>query len=193
MVARPRAYEPDEVIDKAMETFWRKGYEATSLTDIEAATGLNRSSLYTAFGNMHTLYMEALERFHERETARVLYALKGAPTVKEGLRRVFKLSVEDLVNDPDHRGCMIVKATAECVPSDPQVTAFVREVDKKTQQMFADTIRTAQMKNELSQAHDPEQLAAYLYSALQGLRLRGKADSNQATLDGIVEITLSVL
>lgn len=192
-MARPRAYDPDEVIDKAMGAFWLKGYDATSLADIEAATGLNRSSLYTAFGDMHTLYMEALERFHERETARVLHALRVAPTAKEGIWRVFQLSVEDLVNDPECRGCMIVNTTAECVPGDPQVTAFVRAVDEETERAFADAVRRAQAQGEMSPAHDPDRLSAYLYSALQGLRLRGKAEPDRATLEGIVGVALSVL
>ena len=192
-MARPRAYDPDDVIDKAMVAFWRNGYEATSLVDVEAATGLNRSSLYTAFGDMHALYLTALERFRDRDTASVLNALRGAPTVKEGLRRVFQLSIEALVNDPERRGCMIVNATAECVPSDPRVTAFVQAVDKETERAFAEAIRKAQAQGELSQAHDPYKLSAYLYSALQGLRLRGKAEPDRATLEGIVEVTLSVL
>ncbi len=176
-----------------MLAFWRKGFEATSLTDIEAATGLNRSSLYTAFGDMHTLYLTALGRFRDRETARLLDVLRGAPTVKEGFRRVFRLSVNDLLKDCERRGCMIVNATAECVPGDPQVTAFIRDVDEKTERAFADAIRTAQARGELSPARNPDTLAAYLYSALQGLRLRGKAEPNRATLEGVVEVTLSVL
>lgn len=192
-MARPRAYDPDDVINKAMVAFWRNGYEATSLVDVEAATGLNRSSLYTAFGDMHALYLTALGRFRDRETAQVLDALRGAPTVKEGFQRMFQLSVEALVNDPERRGCMIVNATAECVPNDPQVTAFIQEVDEKTERAFADAIRTAQVRAELSPAHDPDTLAAYFYSALQGLRLRGKAEPDRVMLEGIVEVTLSVL
>ena len=191
-MARPRKFDRDEALEQAMLVFWRKGYEATYLDDLTEAMGINRPSLYNAFGDKETLYMEALGRYRELHGGKMLAALRGTSFVKAGFRRIF----DDLVRESVEgccRGCMIVNSTVEgCILGAP-VTEFVKETDAASKRAFASALSEAQQKGELSVDKDPEALAAYLYSAVQGLQVRAKAGDDRKSLEAVTDLALSVL
>lgn len=191
-MARPREFDRTEALHKAMLVFWQKGYEATFLDDLTEAMSINRPSLYNAFGDKHTLYMEALARYRDLHSGKMLAALKGAPSVKEGFRRIFR----DLIIESTEgccRGCMIVNSTIELCPTSKPVAEFVRETDVASKQAFAAALKEAQEKGDLPLDRDPEALANYLYSAIQGLQVRAKAGDEGKALEAITSLALSVL
>ena len=191
-MARPRKFDRDEALDKAMLVFWQKGYEATFLDDLTQAMGINRPSLYNAFGDKHALYMEALERYRALYGGKMLRALESAPTLKAGFERIFVNFIEE-ATERCCRGCMIVNSTVEgCVISE-EVAAFVAETDRASKRAFAAAIESAQQEGELSSKEDPEALATYLYSAIQGLQVRAKAGEDRESLEAIARLALSVL
>lgn len=191
-MARPRQFDRTEALDKAVLVFWQKGYEATFLDDLTKAMGINRPSLYNAFGDKHALYMEALARYRDLHGAKMRVALESAPSVKEGFRRIFR----DLITESTEgccRGCMIVNSTVElCLISKP-VAAFVRETDGASKRAFAAALERAQQGGDITPDKDPEALATYLYSAIQGLQVRAKAGDDPKALEAIAELALSVL
>ena len=190
-MARPRKFDRSEALDNAMLVFWQKGYEATFLDDLTDAMGINRPSLYNAFGDKHTLYMEALARYRELYSGKMLAALKRAPTVKAGFEQIFA----DLIAEATERccrGCMIVNSTVEAGATSEGVAAFVRETDAASKRAFAAAVIDAQQQGELT-GKDPDALATYLYSAVQGLQLRAKAGDSRAELEAIAKLALSVL
>lgn len=191
-MARPREFDRSEALDKAMLVFWQKGYEATFLDDLTKAMGINRPSLYNAFGDKHTLFMEALARYRELYSGKMLGALERAPSVKAGFKQIFN----DLIAESTERccrGCMIVNSTVEAWAIDEPIAAFVSETDAASKRAFATALRDAQWKGELSADKDPEALATYLYSAIQGLQVRAKAGDDRKALESIADLALSVL
>lgn len=191
-MARPRKFDRSEALDKAMLVFWQKGYEATFLDDLTEAMGINRPSLYNAFGDKHALYMEALERYRDLYGSKMLGALERAPSVKAGFKQIFN----DLIAESTEsccRGCMIVNSTVEACIIGGSIGKFVRETDEASKCAFAAALRGAQRKGELSSGRDPEALATYLYSAIQGFQVRAKAGENREALETIANLTLSVL
>ena len=190
-MARPRKFDRSEALEEAMLVFWQKGYEATFLDDLTDAMGINRPSLYNAFGDKHTLYMEALARYRELYSGKMLAALKRAPTVKAGFEQIFA----DLITEATEnccRGCMIVNSTVEAYATNESVATFVAETDAASKRAFTAAITDAQQKGELADK-DPEALAIYLYSAVQGLQLRAKAGDTRAELEAIARLALTVL
>ncbi len=190
-MARPRKFDRSEALDKAMLVFWQKGYEATFLDDLTQAMGINRPSLYNAFGDKHALYMEALARYRELYSGKMLAALGRAPNVKAGFARIF----DDLIAEATEgccAGCMIVNSTVQTCATSEDVAAFVKETDAASKRAFTAFLADAQRKGELSDK-DPEALALYLYSAVAGLQLRAKAGDRQAELETIAQLALSVL
>ena len=189
-MARPREFDRSEALDRAMLVFWQRGYEATFLDDLTRAMGINRPSLYNAFGDKRTLYMEALSRYRDLHGGKMLAALHQAPSVKLGFRRIFDAIVAEST-EGCCRGCMIVNSTIERCGDD--VSAFVKEADEASKRAFAAAIEGAQRGGELSSRRDPEALAAYLYSAIQGLQVRAKAGDGREALEAVVDLALSVL
>src|SRR5438132_95237 len=98
-MARPRSFDSDVVLDKAVETFREKGLDGTSMEDLEKATGLRRASLYGAFGDKRELYLAALKRYQGTRGVRLLEELNAAKTGRAAIERVFQITVEDAASD----------------------------------------------------------------------------------------------
>src|SRR5258707_4477360 len=110
---RPRGFDVDEALDRALEVFWRQGYEGTALSDLTAAMGINRPSLYAAFGNKEALFRKVLDRYAERTTASVVHAL-AEPTARTVVERLL-LAAADAQTDPcNPRGCLMVQGALSC-------------------------------------------------------------------------------
>ena len=103
-MARPREFDPEQVMEQATRVFWARGFEHTSLDDLCEATGLNRSSLYAAFGDKRAIYLRSLERYEEGSLERIRRAFEGKP-VREGLRHFLRGLVDAIVEGPGRRGC----------------------------------------------------------------------------------------
>src|SRR3989454_1626399 len=112
-MARHKEFDRDEVLHKAMEVFWSRGYEATSIRDLVKHMGINRPSLYDTFGDKHALYLQALDRYREVEGRKVLELLERPGSVKKTLRQLFGGVVEKAVCDGQRRGCFMSNATSE--------------------------------------------------------------------------------
>ena len=192
-MARPQTFEEREVLDKAMQVFWTKGYEATSVDDLIRATGLARQSMYNTFGNKHAFYMSALEHYQELLGARMLGTMKGAQGVKEAFRRLFDQVVADAVSEETRPGCMMVNAATELAARDPEVCHLTKTAEAAKERVFAQMIREAQARGEIDPSKDPEMLAKFLYNAVLGLRVRATRRPAKEELEPIVEATLSLL
>ena len=192
-MARPPTFRREDVLERAMHTFWAQGYAATSVDDLVRATGLVRASLYHAFGNKHGLYMEALGHYQELLGARMLGALRGAPDVKQGFRRLFELVMDDAVSDTTRRGCMMVNAATELASRDPDVCRLTAEAEAAKERTFAELIRRGQAQGEISREKDPDALAKALYNTVLGLRVRATRKPTRAELEPIVAASLSLL
>ncbi|MGH8708277.1 MAG: TetR/AcrR family transcriptional regulator, partial [Burkholderiales bacterium] len=111
-MARPREFDADQVLERATRVFWARGYERTSLDDLCAATGLNRSSLYGTFGDKRALYLQSLSRYEAGSVERIRQAFDGKP-VREGLRDFLAGLVDAIVEGPGRRGCFVGNCAAE--------------------------------------------------------------------------------
>lgn len=186
-MARPREFDPESALDQAMQVFWAKGYDATSLDDLCDATGLGRSSLYGAFGDKHALLLQALDRYIERGAARIVKTLAGVP-VHEGLANLLNLHVEEIVAGPGRRGCFVGNCTVELAQQDPKVQEKVRGALERNEASFRSALAAAQARGELSRNVDIDATARFLIASLQGLRVVGKANPDRAVLTDIARV-----
>ena len=191
-MARPRQFDRNKALDKAMLVFWQNGYEATFLDDLTRAMGINRPSLYNAFGDKHALYMEALERYRALYGGKMLSALERAPTLKAGFERIFVNFIEE-ATERCCRGCMIVNSTVEGCAISEEVAAFIAETDRASKRAFAAAIENAQQKGELSLKEDRRRSPRISTALFKVCRYALKRERTVKVLEAIAKLALSVL
>src|SRR3970282_1636723 len=134
-MARPREFETGAVLEQATRVFWTRGFEHTSLDDLCAATGLNRSSLYAAFGDKRALYLKSLARYEEGSVERIRKAFDGKPA-RAGLRDFLAALIDAIVAGPGRRGCFIGNCAAEMARLDKAAAARVKQSITRIEQRF---------------------------------------------------------
>ncbi len=119
-MARPREFDPDTVLERAMRVFWAKGYHASSLDDLCEAAKLNRPSLYAAFGDKRALFLATLDRYGDRAVARVTAALSRPVPIRDAIAAFLSEMIEQIVAGPGRAGCFIGNCAAEVAPQRPR-------------------------------------------------------------------------
>lgn len=191
-VGRPRAFDPHVALEKAMRVFWEKGYEGTSLTDLTDAMGINRPSLYAAFGNKEELFLKVLDRYGSGPASYALKALKE-PTARAVIEKLLRASV-DLLSDPaTPRGCMAVQS----VLCSSDAAATVREAARCSRTAMEAKMRErfdqARKEGDLPATVEPEDLARYVAMLLNGLSVQATNGASQAEMKQTVEFILKAL
>lgn len=192
-MARSKAFDPDVALRKAMQLFWRQGYEATSVDDLVHAMGVNRASLYATFGDKRTLFRLALERYIATVLAPRLDATESASSALAGLRGLLGELIAFAAGDPQRRGCLAVNAACELAGRDPEVTALLKGQAETLETRLARVIARAQANGELPRGRDPTALARLLASVIDGLRVRSKLAPDRAALESIAETAIAAL
>jgi len=189
-MARPREYEPDTVLDLAIETFWQRGYKATSVQDLVEATGLNRGSMYAAFGSKAGLFNAALDRYmRDGALAAALDAADDTP-VLEIVRFLFDQLVAVAAEDDERRGCMITNTAVELSVHDEEVRAKIDANLAELEEAFARRIAAAQAKREVDASVDPLTLGRFLVAGMQGLRVMAKVTNDRARLQSVADMVV---
>ncbi|WP_321961920.1 TetR/AcrR family transcriptional regulator [Paraburkholderia sp. J7] len=180
---RPRAYDPEEALARVRDTFWRNGYTGTSLDDLSEATGMNRPSLYGAFGDKHALYLQTMERYVEAGRVAMESALDSALPLREALMRVFDGALGWYLPAHDAaRGCLLIGTAAVEAVNDEAVrerlAAGLRTFDKA----FERRLRAALAQGELPPNASAPMLARLASAVLHSMALRARAGDSRASL-----------
>jgi TetR/AcrR family transcriptional regulator, transcriptional repressor for nem operon len=192
-VARPKGFERDVVLDRAMQVFWSRGYEATSIQHLVTRMGIQRGSLYDTFGDKRGLFFAAIERYDRVVTAKLLATLDGPGSGKDAIRQFFRLKVDLSVEPGRPRGCLVTNSTAELASRDRGTATRVGAVLAKIEAAFHRAVLRAQKAGEIDPTRNPRALARFLTSSAQGLSVMAKASSDRAVLEDIVKVTLAAL
>jgi len=191
---RPRAYDPDVALWQATETFWDQGYAGASLDDLSAATGMNRPSLYGAFGDKQALFRAALENYLDQSRARMIQAFRGGGTLRQALERVYHAALGFYTSgEVGGRGCFLVSAGLGQAVVDPAVRQMVadglHELDLGFERLFA----RAHTAGELSPAADHAALARVAGVMINALSVRARAGETREQLDAIIKAALDLI
>lgn len=192
-MARPREFDPDAVVDRAMQVFWAKGYEAASLDDLCESTGLNRSSLYLAFGDKRALFLQTIERYGDGAVARIGAALSRPVPIREALAGFLSEMIDQIIAGPGRSGCFIGNCAAEVARHDRAAAASVRRNLQRVEAAFRDGFARARARGELMADADIDALARFFVASTQGLRLIGKSTADREVLQDIAKVMLHTL
>lgn len=191
-MGRPKEFDRDQVVGRALDVFWSGGYGATSLDDLTAAMGLGRGSLYNEFGDKHTLFLEALDRYRADRVMTLRAILGSTPSARQGVERALRATVDVLWTDERRRGCLMVNSIAELAAVDPAVRERARDSFGLTAQAFREILERGKAAGEIGTDLDPLATSSFLASAVYTLRLLAKV-SDRSVANHVVEVTLRAI
>ncbi|MCW1924935.1 TetR/AcrR family transcriptional regulator [Luteolibacter arcticus] len=185
-IGRPRAFDADRALDRAVRVFWEKGYEGASMADLTEAMGINRPSLYAAFGNKESLFRKALIRYCEGPASYVTLALE-APTAREAAEKLLAGAV-NVLSDPENPcGCLSIQSALVCGDEATPVKQELVTVRCDTLRSIEDRFAKAKEEGEFSADVDTKRLARYLSTVIQGLAVQAASRATGCELKGVAE------
>jgi AcrR family transcriptional regulator len=191
---RPRAYEPDVALGRALELFRRDGFAATSLDDLSAATGMNRPSLYGAFGDKRALYIKSYHRYRDEARAAMIEIFRAEAPLRERLARIYAIALDIYLSGASGpRGCFTVMTAASEAVSDPDIRAMVLEGLTEMDKAFSLCFRLAKERGELPASADPIALAQLASATIHTIAIRARAHVPRKELEAIVQGAIDVM
>lgn len=167
-LGRPRCFDIDHALEQALDVFWRKGYDGTSLNDLTQAMGINKPSLYSAFGNKEQLFLQAIELYEDRHGA-FFYQSLEQPTLLESVEYMLEHAVSNLSDPTQPQGCIVVQGALLCSDAASSVKQALIERRKQGGEALKERVRLAKAQGELRDGVSADGLAHYLATILQGL------------------------
>jgi AcrR family transcriptional regulator len=191
---RPRAYEPDVALGKALDLFRKDGFAATSLDDLSAATGMNRPSLYGAFGDKRELFIKSYRRYRDDARAAMADIFRSELPIRQRLGRIYAVALDIyLSGEAGPRGCFTVMTAASEAVADPDIRAMVLEGLAEMDKAFAACFRLAKEKGELPDSADPVVLAQIATAAIHTIAVRARVRTPRRELEAIVNGAIDVM
>jgi AcrR family transcriptional regulator len=191
---RPRAYEPDIALGKALDLFRKGGFAATSLDDLSTATGMNRPSLYGAFGDKRELYIKSYQRYRDDARAATTEIFRGQMPIRQRLARIYAIALDIyLSGDSGPRGCFTVMTAASEAVADPDIRAMVVDALVGLDKAFAICFQRAKESGELPASADPAVLGQLASATIHTIAVRSRAGVPRKELEAIVSGAIDVM
>ena len=188
---RPREFCPDAALAAALGVFWTKGYEGASMADLTAAMGITKPSLYAAFGNKEQLFHKALDLYENEKLAYTREAL-CQPTARAVAEHFMRGAIDAMTGGNDPKGCLRVIHATAC---GSEAESIKEEVIARRASSFGamlDRFRRAQQEGDLPSHIQPDQLAQYLVTILQGMAIQAGAGATREELESVVDTSLMI-
>lgn len=190
---RSKSFNEEDVLHKTMKLFWKKGYHATSMQDLVTYLGINRASLYATFGGKKKLFDKSLEIYCFNNKEATLRFLKDQISIKEGIRKLFEVSIIKATADINNKGCFVVNSTTEMIPNDTNVKKIVSNNKNNFESIFYNFLLMGQESGEIPEDKDITVIATLIYTLFSGISVIAKVEPEQKDLLSTVDLVLSLL
>ena len=184
---RPRRFDRQAALQRAMEVFWDRGYQATSMSDLLEAMGINSPSLYAAFGCKEALYREAIAYFAETESDDILAPFRNAPTAREAIEGYLMASARTFTRPGRPPGCMVVLSAVNAVGVGEETSRILREMRAGSVAMIEQRLSRAIAERELPAPLDLRAIAGYYVTVQQGMSIQARDGASRAMLEAIAQ------
>jgi TetR/AcrR family transcriptional repressor of nem operon len=192
-MARTKDFDEAEVLNKAVCIFWHKGYNGTSMQDLVDGLGISRSSLYDTFGDKHALYIMALNSYQKAGDIQMCNIISNAVSAKEAIKKLLELTMRDMLNDEQRKGCFMVNAEIELAAHDAEVNDMICRNEQQFENAVLSAIKKGQASGEIHSSKDALALARFISNTVKGMQVSAKATADKAFFADIIKTTLSVL
>lgn len=190
---RPRAFDRDAVLDRAVTTFWARGYSGASVDDLTGSMGINRPSLYATFGSKHDLFLEVIDRYASTFGGMPFSAFKSNPDAKSAVAAFLEASIHCATTKGKPRGCLIANVAIFEAEKDTQVKQKVSGLFADTDQAISEYFSAAQDDGRLSDHHDPRALARMVISITHSIATRARAGASREQLSVVADDFMATL
>lgn len=182
-----KSFDEDAALEQAMEVFWEKGYEPASIANLLEGTGLNRGSLYNAFGGKQQLFVKALLKYDRDHRKPMLAKLEAMDNPKQAIVDLFDIIVAETVEDPDHKGCFLINTVSEIAKKDSEVNEIVRNGVREFEAFIRRSIEVAQARGDIPKHLNPEATAKALFALIVAIRVLGRGVFEESALHTIAD------
>lgn len=191
-VGRPRAFDRDEALFQALVVFWRLGYEGASLSDLTEAMGINRPSLYAAFGNKESLFREVLERYHELSMPSIKAALDH-PDIYTAFEQLLHINVKQITNPTVPAGCLLIRGVPVCNEATESIYQDVVNQRVAQEVLIRERLEQARQVGQLADTIDPFDMARCVMAFSNGLSIQSVNGATYAELERAANLFLQGL
>ncbi|MGN8068190.1 TetR/AcrR family transcriptional regulator [Mucilaginibacter sp. 22184] len=192
-MARTKEFDENEVLNKAIDLFWLKGYNGTSMQDLVDGLGISRSSLYDTYGDKHALFIKALQTYQCAASDKISQIVASNLPAKETIKQILEFVTNELLSDHSRKGCFMVNAEVENAPHDSEVKQMVCRNDQQMEDTFYQVIKKGQDSGEIDHAQDGRAIARSIANTVKGMQVTAKSTSEKAVFDDIVRLALLML
>ncbi len=189
-MARTEAFNREEILEKVMHLFWKKGYNGTSLQDLVETTGLNRSSLYNSYGNKMQLYRMALDNYMVLSSKQIETSVNQPRTGFEAVKNLFLSFLPEIKNDS--RGCMNINCRTE-MHHEPSLNSWLKETQEDNLKFFEKLVNMGQQDGSINDKAESREYAWHLLNSLHGYRVTGILEKDEKVLESIITNSLKIL
>ncbi|GAA2465464.1 TetR/AcrR family transcriptional regulator [Streptomyces macrosporus] len=187
---RPRSFDRDTALEKALRTFWEHGYETTSIADLTRAMGIAAPSLYAAFGDKKTLFEEVVEVYVHRYGGFIGRALAEEPTARGAVGRVLREAAVEYTEPGRPPGCLVINAAVNAAPASAEVAEALRAMREENVRAFASRIRAGVAAGELPEDTDVSALARFTAAVLQGMSQQARDGAGRGELEAVADAAM---
>jgi TetR/AcrR family transcriptional regulator, copper-responsive repressor len=187
---RPRSFDRDEALERAIAVFWQHGYDATSVAMLTDALGIAAPSLYAAFGDKKKLFFEALDRYNRTYGAFTVQALAEEPDARTAVDRLLREASVSYTRPDRPAGCLLITATTNCSPQSADVAAQLRDIRSQAKTALADRISGAVEDGHLPVGTDPHALTVFYAATLQGMSAQARDGATRTDLQRIADTAM---
>jgi AcrR family transcriptional regulator len=188
-IGRPRAFDPERALDRALDVFWRKGYEGASLSDLTRAMGINRPSLYAAFGDKQSLFRQAVERYSRGPAAYLAEALRE-PTARRAVECLLRAEAELLTVPGNPRGCLLVQGALACGDAADSVRRELIAQRAKFTAAIHQRLKRARSEGDVPPGADPADLARFVATVMNGMAVQAAGGATRGQLLRVAQTAL---
>lgn len=190
---RAKAFDPEVALDRAVELFWQLGYEGTSMAKLLEFMGISRQSLYDTYGDKHSLFLAAVDRYRSKVQAQLRTIIASEDSPLAGIRAVFAWVNREVIEIPEHRSCLMANCALELGQRDPEVRERVAEHLREVEEVFHSALERSREAGELAADRDTRALARFLTNAIHGLGILARGGATTPVLRDSIATTLAVL
>jgi len=193
-MARTKEFKEDQVLDKAIEIFWHKGYNGTSAQDLVMHLGLSRSSLYDTFGDKQKLFAQSLRRYQKNAQDQIIELFDKSENIKETLHDIFKQAVVESLDDRITKGCFMVNSSIELAMHDEEIAKIVKSNSQKMEEVFTNAVQKGQDLDQISKSNEAKVLARFIFNNYSGIRVLARTgERDKQVYNDIIKALFSVL